>query len=297
VSHPTTARQDFWVWVSLVLFLVCLVFLQPTLDRVSRVDPQKELLFIPHQKVLHAFALGEDGLAADLLWLRCVFYIAANSVEEKQEEFHKDLRKKASPAVTGGQTKDFKELDFRTDPRVHSLFFWNMNSTEAPQLFRLAETITDLDPHFVTPYIHTSMNLALYYGRYDEARSILDKCVRNNPGRWEPTYYRGFLRLFYENDKIGAAEDIRAAAMHKQAPTIVVQLAAALEYGSGRRDVALDFLRTLRELTDDATLKAKIDDMMYVYGSGIKRQRVNQKTEVDRLLDSALVSSSGGLLQ
>lgn len=274
------------------LTILGVIVLQGHLDRITAREPSLDLLYLPHKNVIHALALGDDATGADVLWLRGVFYIAANSVEEKQSEYYSDLKTKATPSNVGSVQKSYTENDFRTDPRLKSMFFWNVNGTEAPQLLNLVERVTDLNPTFVTPYVYAATSLAMFYGRYDEARAIIDKGVRNCPNDWEPIYHRGFLRLFYENDKIGAADDIRHAALLSGAPIIVVQLAAALEVGAGKRDVALDFLRSLREITTDEVLKRKIDDMLNVYGKGIVIERAIKKTQINDMLNSMLAQDS-----
>lgn len=249
---------------------------------------RNHLLYIPERAVLHSSALGDDGLAADLLWLRSVFYIGDNDLEDKQLAKFSDLRTK----VTGVQNRppgvSFDDQDFRQDPSLQSLLFWNDGSNDLPQLFPLVNRVTELDPAFVTPYIHGAMNLAMYAGRYSEARYLLDRAVINCPGRWEPSYYRGFLRLFYANDKLGAVDDITTAARTPGAPIIVIQLAAALQVGAGMKDQTIQFLTSLRGLTDEPELKKKIDDMLAVYGKGVKVERAAQTNQVTSMLDSLL---------
>jgi len=275
-----------------MIALVSVIAMRHLLDKVTTREPELSLLYLPDKQLIHAFALGDDAAGADLLWLRGVFYIAANSVEEKQEEFQHNLKNKAHPSSGGKREVIYDKTDFRNDPTFQAILFWNLNGTEAPLLLGLADRVTDLDPGFVTPYVYAATSLALFYGRYKEARQIIDKGVLNCPNSWEPLYHRGFLRLFYENDKVGAAEDIRRAAMIPGAPIIVVQLAAALGIGAGQRDVALDFLRSLREITTDDVLKQKIDDMLKVYGEGTQVVITERKTDVKEKLNSMFAGDS-----
>lgn len=255
----------------------------------------KALLYIPDRRVLHAAALGDDALAADILWLRTVFYIAATELdlEEKQGEFHADLEGKTE-WKDAPFPKSFEDADFSADPRIRRLLFWNANSNDIPQLGKLVGTVTDLNPRFVTPYVHGAMNLAVFAGRFDEAIALLDKGAAHNPDRWEPFYYRGFLRLFARNDKSGAARDVQTAAMIRGTPAIVVQLAGALGVGAGERDHTLEFLRSLRDVTDDAELRRKIDNMLTVYGAGAKAGPARRKDEIGIMFDSILNQEDRG---
>jgi len=293
--NAAALRYNLVAALMLLVGLAGLVGLQNLIERSDEPsDAIKSLLFIPDHRILHILALGDNALAADLLWVRSVFYIAANDLEEKQEEHYKDLRTKALVTADTVKSTDPLQTDFRSNPTMHSLFFWNLNSEDLPQLLTLAETVTDLDPRFVTPYVHGAMNLGLFAGRYEEAIKLLDKGVRNCPDNWEPNYYRGFLRLFYLNDKAGAAADVTEAAKKTNAPTIVIQLAAALTVGAGEREQAIDFLRSLREVTDDEQLQKKIDDMLKVYGSNAKIAPRKQVNEIGRKLGTILEQTTSG---
>ncbi len=275
---------------------------------------QSELLYVPDWRVLHGLALGDDATAADLLWIRSVFYISAQRFHDAYHEYlgvphhhhghhhekvhhhnhkldHKDIHRTDSkrPVEQIPDSVDFLELDFRKHPLLQGSLYWNIGSEDGRYLYRMLDIVTRLDPHFITPYVQGAMNLALMAGRYEEALDLLEKGTVEQPDRWEMPYYRGFIRLFFQNNKVGAVEDIQDAALKPDAPIIVVQLAAALQIGIGRRDLAVRYLRTIYEITEDEKLKTKIRDMLRVYGGGPKAGTTARKPQVGKMLDSLLV--------
>lgn len=227
-------------------------------------EPGNELLYLPDRQLLHIAALGDDMTAADLMWLRGVFYVAAQGFEEKQEESYKHwfIRQAASAQ---SDTIDFWHYDFRQHPVIQHMLLWNLGSEDARELSRLLDNVTRLDSLFATPYVQGGLNLALMAGRPEEALKLLDRGVQAMPDRWEMPYYRGFIKLFFLNDKAGALDDISLAAQKPGVLPVVVDLAAALKMGMGKRDLALDFLRSLYDLTNDQTLKKNIGDLLARY--------------------------------
>ncbi len=244
------------------------------------------LLYVPDQRIMHGMALADDNTAADMLWLRSIFYFAGYHPHEHHHHHHHHVDfyrhsehsgeheghdhhpeegegHRAKPRADGS---GFDPLDFRHNPSVKDILLFDIDDVpRAPHYYRLLDMVTDLDSLFATPYFAGALNLGIMEGRWDEALRLMEKGVAALPERWEMKYYRGFIRLFYLNMKEEAVEDIRAAALCPGAPLIVIQLAAALEAGLGHVDMTLEFLKSLSEVTKDPQIKAKIDDMLEYY--------------------------------
>jgi len=260
-----------------------------------------ELLWVPDWKIPHILALGDDDTAADMLWIRSIFYVGAyhdhdhhhghehaghhhsnygaHKVDDNEPEHQK-------AHVGEGNTKpdsvDFMQTDLGAVPAIQRSLQGTVDPTEAIHMYHLFDVITDLDDLFLIPYYQGAMYLSLMTGRWQEALKLLDKGAGNRPDSWEIPYYRGFIRLFYQNDKIGAADELRSAALKPGAPGFVIQLAAALQAGIGRLEAAIEFLRSLKEVTEDRELKRQIEETIAIY---------------ERRLDKELSSprSAGGL--
>ncbi len=256
--------------LSLLIILLLIIVLEGISKRTEATlgdNPfAQSLLYVPSERILHWAALGDDAVAADLLWLRSIFYVAANDMEERQEHWMKQhsqqFQEKMKRFKAEICTSDVDILDARKNPILEMMFFWNENSRFAPHLYSILVKVTNLDSLFVTPYYVGSLYLSLAYGRYGEAKRLLDKGVSICQDRWEPVYHRGFLRLFYENDKIGALKDIAEAASKKNAPPFVLDLATGLKAGLTGKDAALAFLKSLYDATDDEDLKRRLEVAM-----------------------------------
>jgi hypothetical protein len=251
------------------------------------VKPDKQLLYLPDWKVMHVLSLNEDLTAADMLWIRGVFYISAQRFEVKQlrlagvevedhwgrhdhkycqEHFHfdeKDKYKEEERQVP--DSVSFFDYDFRQHPVIHQMLFWNIGSADAEHLYRLLDNVTTLDPLFITPYVSGGMNLAIMAGRPGEALLLMNKGLIYNPESWEMLFHRGFIKLFYYNDKIGATEDIKLAATKPGAIPIVISLATSMQAGLKGREFAHEFLRSLSEVSQNEQVRQQVANLLERY--------------------------------
>jgi hypothetical protein len=61
---------------TLVLGIGAVGLLQQQVDANREADLSDELLYLPNEKLLDHFTVGQQGLVADLLWLQCIQYTA-----------------------------------------------------------------------------------------------------------------------------------------------------------------------------------------------------------------------------
>ena len=257
--------------IAVAVLVIAALFISLTLVRIRMdvargvMDADKELLYLPDWRILHAFALGDDQTAADLLWIRGVFYIAAQRFEEIQKE--RSARGWFSlKAVTAGSGA-LPNLDFSRNPAVRRALFWNYGSSDAKDLSQLIANVNRLDSKFVTPYVQGALILAMMAGRPNEAREVLDRGIKELPDRWELPYYRGFIRLFFQNDRIGAADDIQTAAAKPGAIPIVIELATVLRASLSGPEMAVGFLKSLSAISPDAKMRQQIEALLKQYSA------------------------------
>jgi hypothetical protein len=218
----------------IVICLILIVVLQNRIEAVEDDNDTTNLLYVPDIRVLHGLMLGDDAVAADLLWLLSIFYMAsfhnhhAHGTEKNHIEHDKDVGEKKYDSA-----QSFHNIDFGENIAVKKLLFSNEHRNDAIHLTKLLNMVTDLDSTFVTPYYEGAINLGLEFGRIDEAIELLNKGIRAVPEQWEMYYYSGFIKLFYLNDKSGAADDMIKAAIRPNAPPNVVQQAAAFKVWAG----------------------------------------------------------------
>ncbi|NQU04745.1 MAG: hypothetical protein HQ568_01530 [Calditrichaeota bacterium] len=276
-----------------------------------------ELLWVPDWKIPHILALADDNTAADILWIRSIFYVGEyhddgdehdhghhdehgahdkhehhhmnytysreevsehGHVHEHQHEHEHDvhhdnhadhhIHEQQDHKIEGDKAPDsidFKSFDFRNLSIIRKTLAGHLADDEAKHMYHLFNVITELDTMFVTPYYQGAMYLTLMGGRYKEASLLLDKGMKHRPDRWEMPFYRGFIRLFYMNDKAGAINDLRTSSMKKDAPDFVIQLAASIQVGMGQIEMAIEFLKSLYEVTEDQEMKVKIKELIELY--------------------------------
>jgi len=278
--------------VTIILCLVLIGLLQNKIEAVEDNNDTTKLLYVPDIRVLHGLMLGDDAVAADLLWLRSIFYIASyhdhdahdseeNHTRHEHEHEHDTHEHKDDSDQSNG------EMDFLKNASVQNLLFSNEHSSEAMHLSKLLNMVTDLDSLFVTPFFEGALTLGLVFGRYDEALELLNKGIIALPDSWEMYYYSGFIKLFYLNDMNGSSDDMINAAMKPNVPPIVVQQAAAIKVGLGQREMVIEFLKTLYETTENGDLKEKIENMLAVYDLGMPKAPIDKK-DIGDSLDSML---------
>lgn len=232
-------------------------------DQAKRmVSNEGRLLYVPSAEVLHLVSLGEDLTAADLLYLRGVFYIAESNIHDIFEEY-------IQQGITGREDRDLTadsiaaaNLDFRNHSLLRKLFFWNENSDLGKDLYPLLERVSDLDPRFEPVYTSGALMLAMFYGRPEEALKLTQKGVAHLPQRWSPLYYRGFLKLFYFSDKEGSADDFIQAALKPDAPEFLIHLAQNLQYKIKGEDLAIRYLESLAYSSEDPLVREKIEEVV-----------------------------------
>jgi len=294
--------QTLYIILALAICITLLIFLRGRIEKSHAVQFDfGELLWVPDARIPHILALGDDNTAADMLWIRSIFYVGAyhglshehhqhadgepgnhhsgygrhhREHIDKHEHVHEhdvhnqnhEIEHPKEHHRTGERdTLSFSNVDFREIPIIRNTLKGYLEEDEALHMYHLFNVITDLDPMFATPYFQGAMYLLVMAGRWEDALKLLEKGIKNRPDRWEMYYFKGFVNLFYQNDKIAAASELKRSAMQKDAPGYVVRLAATLHAGLGDLETALEFLRTLAEITEDKEMKARIEKQIEAY--------------------------------
>ena len=68
---------------ALALF-TCAVLAQRGANHARALEESDEILYLPNQKLLNHFTGGLNGVVADLLWLRCIQYVGAESKGDRK---------------------------------------------------------------------------------------------------------------------------------------------------------------------------------------------------------------------
>lgn len=120
-------------------------------------------------------------------------------------------------------------------------------ATVLPETFSLIDSITTLDPNFISAYTFGAYALT-DNKEFDKAITILEKGIRNNPKDWYLLYQMGFLYYINKKNKIAAARYLSKAGDIEGAPLINKQLAAMLySQNSTDLDIKIQLWQTVYE--------------------------------------------------
>jgi hypothetical protein len=127
-------------------------------------------------------------------------------------------------------------------------------------LLPLADLVTDLDPRFGYAYQVAGSNLSGLGRLVPESNRILEKGMRNVPGRWSLPFLYAFNKFFYEGDFATAARFARRAADVGKRPHLAL-LAANLSLVANRDDeylAALQILEVSLQQAETPELRAQL---------------------------------------
>jgi len=162
-------------------------------------DENPQILYVQSGSVLRRLAGAYAPLAADVYWIRAIQYYGGHKLRQ-------------GPTNTG----DSYEL-----------------------LYPLLDLTTSLDRHFNIAYRFGSIFLSEPYpngaARPDLAIKLLEKGLRERPGKWEYLQDIGFVHYWYDHDYRAAADAFNRAADVPGAPWWLRSLAATTVAKGGDR--------------------------------------------------------------
>lgn len=124
------------------------------------------------------------------------------------------------------------------------------------KLYRLVDTVTDLDPGHGYAY-QVAGTLLTSYGQVAESNAILEKGVEAVPDRYILPFLRAFNAFYYDGDWATAGRFAERAARAKNAPPHVRDYVLAFYVKGQRADAAVAFLeQALSEARDPETARA-----------------------------------------
>lgn len=131
-------------------------------------------------------------------------------------------------------------------------------------LYPLADVVTDLDPRYGYVYQVAGSNLSGLAHRYAEADRILEKGMRNVPGRWSLPFTRAVNKFLYEGEFAEAALYARRAAEVGRRPHLALLAAnlALVTDEDGQYRSAAGFLRESIAQADTPDLKAELEQRL-----------------------------------
>jgi hypothetical protein len=86
-----TRRMQIGAWAAAVLCFAFVVLAQVRIDTTRARDFRSGVMYLPNEKLLTHFTAGMSSVIADLLWLRCIQYTAAEAKGDRQFTWLKQM--------------------------------------------------------------------------------------------------------------------------------------------------------------------------------------------------------------
>jgi tetratricopeptide (TPR) repeat protein len=118
------------------------------------------------------------------------------------------------------------------------------------KLFPIVDLVTDLDPGHGYAY-QVAGNVLSGIGRVPESNRILEKGMRNLPGRYILPFHRAVNAMLYEGDYALAGRYFERAAGTPGAPEHLREYVVSMYVKGNQADAAIGFLTHLLETSDD----------------------------------------------
>lgn len=126
------------------------------------------------------------------------------------------------------------------------------------------ESVTDLDPYFLDPYLLGEGLLTWEAGKLEEANRLLEKGAEYRSENWLFPFYIGFNYFYFLKDNAKGAEYLMKASRLPGSPSFLPTLAARLGYYGGQSKMAIVFLKGLLDQTSDPRLRNRLQKRLRV---------------------------------
>jgi len=129
------------------------------------------------------------------------------------------------------------------------------------KLFPIVDLVTDLDPLHGYAY-QVAGNVLAGVGRVAESNRILEKGMRNVPGRYILPFHRAVNAMLYEGDYALAGRYFERAARTPGAPEHLREYVLAMYVKGNQADAAIAFLSHLLETSEDEESRKALETQL-----------------------------------
>lgn len=182
-----------------------------------------------------------------------------------------------------GLFADFLFLKGMTFAGERSLNQQTMAEEDWDYLVAVLDTVTDLDPYFLDPYVLGQGLLTWGAGKIEEANRLLEKGLIYRVSDWRIPFYIGFNHFYFLEDYARGGDYIMQAARIPGSPSYLPTLAGRLSYYGGKSKTGLLFLRDLLAETNDPRLRSQLELRLIALERAVMLEEMMEKfTEEQR---------------
>ena len=119
----------------------------------------------------------------------------------------------------------------------------------------LIDLVTDLDPHFIFPYLFGAVVMSQDMRSFESGIQLLRKGMHRNPTSWELPFEIGFLSLIDQGNHDMAARYFDLASRMPGAPDRTRRFAAFVYSRAGHDQLSIRMWEELKETTEEPFMR------------------------------------------
>jgi hypothetical protein len=123
----------------------------------------------------------------------------------------------------------------------------------------LIDLVTDLDPHFVFPYVFGAVIMSQDMESFDDGIRLLKKGMQQNPTDWALPFEIGFLYFIDAGNHDMAARYFELASRMPGAPDLTRRFAAFVYSQAGHNSLSIRMWEELKETTEEPYMRELAD--------------------------------------
>lgn len=231
--------------------------------------------FLPRGNMLEAMSMGYRSLVGDWLWIRSVLYYGRRSIDHDNPYFvyaeknnpQEIAHLQHSNNISGVLSEfDTGKAELKTESELQQelshLLFNFKNKGIVDYIYPLLERSTQVDPHFVFPYIFGGVYVLMETGEIKQSMQLLIRGKQANPHHWEFPFYLGWIYWIYLDQPEMTHQLLLQAIEKKDCPAFVFDLVKGMSQKLDKRNFTKIYLQSLMESTENPEIKEQIVNIL-----------------------------------
>ena len=210
---------------------------------------------------------GQLILACTMVLSIVAYILSGNHILEIRSDYRYRVRAAALPvsnemlsAIVGefeGLAADYLLLEAASF--IGSSNYDDASPEDWDAVARLLDQSSFLDPYFSQTYRLAQATLPWHTEKVQETITILTRSKNHRTWDWLPSFFMGFNYFYFLNDNLTASKVLMHAANIPGAPVPLATLASRLASKAGQAQVALDFLVSIHDRTEDDNIRLLLE--------------------------------------